>query len=123
MGSDSHVRTERVVPMNGPGDGARFLLTALLAFWVMAYAYSLTDLPSLADVRGAEGSGPDFASALHFLGWQGIAGILAFSVYGVSRLWPRGAAARQLGNLPLALAFLLVAVVAAIVFADELGTR
>lgn len=105
--------------MRGPGDGARMALTVLLALWVMAYGYSLFELPPLEAVRGVDGAKLDFAPALHFLGWQGIAGILAVAVYGVSRLWPRGAAARQLGSLPLWLAFLLIAVIAALVLAEN----
>ncbi len=107
--------------VSGPGDGARLALTALLAAWAMAYGYSLFELPPLEVVRGTEDGGPDFGSALHFLGWQGIAGVLAVAVYGVSRLWPRGAAARQLGSLPLWLAFLLIAVMAALVMADTVA--
>lgn len=107
--------------MNGPGDGARMALTALLALWAMAYGYSLFELPPLAGMR-ADGR-LEFATALHFLGWQGIAGVLAVAVYGVSRLWPRGAAARQLGALPMWLAFLLIAVIAALVFADTLDQQ
>ena len=67
------------------------------------------------------GEGLDLGSSLHFLGWQGIAGVIAVGVFGVSRLWPRGAAARQLGNLPLALAFLLVAVIAALILAEGMA--
>ncbi len=94
--------------MNGPGDGVRLLLTVLLAGWVMAYCYSMFELSAFwSDVRV---SGVNIADrpVLLFLGWQGIAGLFAVAIYGVSRLWPRGAAARQLSNLPLLLAFLLV---------------
>ena len=104
--------------MKGPGDTARLLLTVLLALWVFAYGYSLFELSALAASGRTLGDGLDLGSSLHFLGWQGIAGVIAVGVFGVSRLWPRGAAARQLGNLPLALAFLLVAVIAALILAE-----
>lgn len=101
--------------MTGPGDGVRLLLTVLLAGWALAYAYSIFELsefwepamPFSFDVRDRP--------VLHFLGWQGVAGMVAVAIYGVSRLWPRGAAARQIGNLPLLLAFLLIAAIGAVV--------
>ena len=115
MGGDPDAGSSGMVAVTGPGDGGRLLLTVLLAGWAMAYAYSLLEVPS------AESWGSfltlDFQneSSLHFLGWQGIAGVIALAVYGVSRLWPRGAAARQLGNLPLLLAFLLIGAISGMV--------
>lgn len=96
--------------MTGPGDAVRFLLTLLLAGWALSYAYSLFELPELMALSNSFDL--RLKPVLHFLGWQGIAGLFAVGVYGVSRLWPRGAAARQLGTLPLALAMLLVLVIA-----------
>lgn len=110
-----------MVAVKGPGDTARLLLTVLLALWVFAYGYSLVELSALAASGRPLGEGLDLGSSLHFLGWQGIAGVIAVGVFGVSRLWPRGAAARQLGNLPLALAFLLVAVIAALILAEGMA--
>ncbi len=120
MGGGPDARPAGMVAMNGPGDGARLLLTALLAGWALAYGYSLFALPEFMRPREAFDMRLDLGPALHFLGWQGVAGVMAVAVYGVSRLWPRGAAARQLGNLPLALAFLLLAVIAALVLSDSL---
>lgn len=115
MGGDPDVRQARVVAMKGPGDGVRLLLTVLLAGWVMSYAYSMFELSAFW------GKALDFQvnltdqPVLLFLGWQGIAGLFAIAIYGVSRLWPRGAAARQVSNLPLLLAFLLIAAICGLV--------
>lgn len=102
--------------MNGPGDGARLLLTALLAGWAMAFAYSFHELAQIdfrTDLfRAADGLPP----AIEFLRWQGVALLLAVAVFGVSLGWPRGAAVRGLGVLPLSLA-LLVGAGLAIAFA------
>ena len=54
-----------------------------------------------------------------FLGWQGIAGALAFAVYGVSRVWPLGASARTLGNIPLIIAAILATAVAGFIIWAE----
>ncbi len=96
------------------------MLTVFLAAWVMAYGYSLFGLPAFFAARASVGA-LDLSQALHFLGWQGIAAVIAFAVNGVSKLWPRGSSARQLGGLPLLLALLLVAVLAALVLQDSLA--
>jgi hypothetical protein len=77
------------------------LLTALLAGWALAFAYSFQQL----------GEG-----AYEFLRWQGVAGILAVAVYGVSLSWPRLSAVRSVGVLPLTLAVLVAAGLALFVF-------
>ncbi|MEM7717906.1 MAG: hypothetical protein AAF222_01770 [Pseudomonadota bacterium] len=105
--------------MKGPGDEVRFLLTLLLTLWLLSYGYSMFALPDLEEARLALAGDRDLSTVSHFLGWQGIAGGLAFAVFGVSRLWPQGAAARQLGNLPILLALLLIAVMAAMIFAEN----
>lgn len=100
--------------MTGPGDGARLLLTVLLAAWVMAYAYSVFEISATGDITKLLDLDLQHQPSLYFLGWQGIAGIIAVGIYGVSRLWPRGAAARQIGNVPLLLAIVLVAALSAV---------
>ncbi len=104
--------------MNGPGDGARLLLTILLAGWVLAYAYSAYEFATIKDTGQLFDLNLGDRPVLYFLGWQGIAGIIAVGIYGVSRLWPRGAAARQIGNVPVMLALLLVAALVALVVVD-----
>ena len=85
----------------------RLLLTVLFALWAMAFLYAFLAF-ALAE---PEGSG--FTRGMNriksFLGWQGIAGLLAFCVFGVSRNWPQGSSVRRIGWLPLGLAACLVA--------------
>ena len=88
--------------MRGPGDGRRFLLTCLFAAWVMAFGYAFYALAVRPVNIGI------------FLGWQGVAGALAVAIFGVSRPWPRGAAVRRMGVVPLSLALVLVAGIAGV---------
>ncbi len=120
MGGDPDAGSAGMVDVTGPGDGVRLLLTVLLAGWAMAYAYSLLEVASAESWASYLTLDFQNESSLHFLGWQGIAGVIALAVYGVSRLWPRGAAARQLGNLPLLLAVLMMAALAAVVMLDDM---
>lgn len=93
--------------MSDPTDGTRLLLTALLALWAMSFGYSFAVFALI------ESTGDGFTKGVNrvtqFLGWQGVAGIFAIAIFGVSRKWSRGAAVRRLGVVPLALAALLVA--------------
>ncbi len=114
MGGDPDVRPERTDEMKGPGDEVRLLLTVLLAGWVLAYGYSLVELRRLGPTDELIANGFAFTPAMSFLGWQGIAGLLALAIYGVSRLWPNGSATRQICGLPLLLAFLLILGIAAL---------
>ncbi len=85
--------------MTGPGDGARLWLTVLFAAWIMAFAFAF---------YAAAVSSPGSVRAVAFLGWQGVAGIIAVAVFGISRQWPKGATVRTLGAVPLILAALIV---------------
>ena len=102
--------------MSEPDDTRRFLLTALMAIWLMAYCYSFVALAL------TEPDGDGFTRGANrvslFLGWQGVAGALAIAIFGVSRAWPRGSGVRRLATAPLALVLLLVfAIVGLIVWA------
>jgi hypothetical protein len=103
--------------MNTPSDNWRLLLTVLYAAWVIVFAYAFVAYAN------APYEGAGFPDGLNkpavFLGWQGIAGALAFAVFGVSRVWPRGASARTLGNIPLIIAALLAASVVGFIFWAE----
>lgn len=94
--------------MSAPSDVRRFMLTALFAIWALAYAYSF------AAYGLTEPSGDGFTRGMNrvslFLGWQGIAGVLAVAIFGVSRNWPDATSVRRLGSVPLALAGLKIAV-------------
>ena len=77
----------------------RLLLTVLFAFWAMAFVYSfvafaLTEPDDIGFTMGMN-------RIRAFLGWQGIAGLLALCIFGVSRSWPPGASVRRLGLVPL----------------------
>lgn len=96
--------------MTGPDDGARLWLTVLFAAWVMAfvfafYAYAVTSTHPNSAPR-----------TMAFLGWQGVAGIIAVGIFGISRQWPTGAAVRKLGAVPLILAALLALGILGMVF-------
>lgn len=95
--------------MSAPADGLRLVLTVLFAAWVLAFFYAFVAYTT------ASHEGPGFPDGLNkpavFLGWQGVAGVLAVAVFGVSRRWPRGSAVRKLGAVPLAIALALVLVV------------
>ena len=103
--------------MNGPSDNWRLILMVLYAAWVIVFAYAFIAYAQ------APYEGTGFPDGLNkpavFLGWQGIAGILAFAVFGVSRVWPRGASVRTLGNIPLIIAALLAALVVGSIFWAE----
>jgi len=104
--------------MNGPSDNWRLIFTVLYAAWVIVFAYAFVAY------NNAPHEGAGFPDGLYkpvvFLGWQGIAGVLAFAVFGVSRVWPRGASARTLGNIPLIIAALVAAsVVGFVVWAES----
>ena len=101
--------------MSGPqsGDEPRFLLTVLAAVWLMAFVYSFAGLVFIAP----EGTGflRGFNRVQSFLGWQGIAGVVAIGVFGVSRAWAQGTPVRRLGVVPLGLALLLVLGILAVI--------
>ena len=106
--------------MNEPGDGARLVLTLLFSVWIMAFAYAFyAYVSTAADPSDEHWHGWQRIEA--FLGWQGVAGIIAFAVFAVSRKWPHGAAVRRVGAVPLSLAALLVAAILAVVFWARLG--
>ncbi|MEM6385911.1 MAG: hypothetical protein AAF718_06710 [Pseudomonadota bacterium] len=93
--------------MSSPSDGQRLLLTVLLALWLMAYLYSFVSF-ALTEPNGSGFTrGANRLEA--FFGWQGIAGLFAIAVFGISRKWPAGSVVRKSGMVPLALAGLLLA--------------
>lgn len=89
-----------------PNPEPRLLLTVLVAFWVMAFAYSFVAAGSAAST--AEGLAAAAVVLGTFLGWQGVAGLFALAAFGVSRAWPKGSTARRLGSVPLGLAGLIL---------------
>lgn len=83
-------------------DERRLWFMVLGAAWVAAFALSVVvGLPT--DVA-RKGYSSDMKA---FLGWQGIATLLAFALWTVGRVWPRGSPVRRLSATPLWLAVLL----------------
>ncbi len=105
--------------MNQPSDKLRLLLTTLFAIWAVVFLYAF-----VAYARASyEGAG--FPDGLNkpavYLGWQGIAGMLALAIFGVGRRWPKGTGVRGLSSGPLVLAALqVVAILGILWWADAL---
>lgn len=114
MGGDPDVSAPRVDALSGPGDGARLLMTVLIAAWIAAFAYGFVAHAMLP-------SDPATDSPNVFLGWQAVAGILAIAAFGVSRQWPKGAAVRGLGAFPLIVALLVALGALGVVFWADQG--
>lgn len=100
MGGIAGANQTWLAGMTGPGDGIRLLLTVLFAAWLAAFVFAFV-------AHGLTVAASEEARAA-FLGWQGIAGILAVAVFGVSRNWPRSAPVRRLALAPILLAGLIV---------------
>ena len=81
------------------------MLMVLLALWLAAWAYSVVLLLS------AWQAGPGPNRMIGFFGWQGVAGILAFTCWGVGASFAKGSGIRQVSAVPLAMAFTLALVV------------
>ncbi|MBT8418548.1 MAG: hypothetical protein KJO42_14005 [Silicimonas sp.] len=98
-------------------DARRLLLAVLYAAWVMVFVYAF-----FAYARAPyEGAG--FPDGLNkpavYLGWQGIAGMLAIAVFGVGWGWPKGSAVRGLAVVPLVIAGLHLLAIAVVIFWAE----
>ena len=95
-------------------DGRRFLATCLAALWVLAFLYAFVAF--VTTPPEGEGFVRGMNKPMVYLGWQGIAGMLALALWGVGRGWPRGASARRLTAVPLGVAGLHVIGIVAIFF-------
>ncbi len=84
------------------------LLMAVLALWLTVYGYSIVVLMTTASV--ADGSGRGLSRITVFLGWQGVAGILAFGCWGIGWSFPKGSGVRRVSGVPLGLALTLILV-------------
>lgn len=98
---------------SGPADTTRLWLMVFLAAWAVAFVYAF------AAFFGTAPTGDGFTRGLNrvvaYLGWQGVAGMLALAAFGVGRRWPRGAPVRRLSAVPLAIALVHVVAIAGIV--------
>lgn len=92
-------------------DRKAMLLMALIALWLAAWGYSLvfllnTDPDSVGVTRGLN-------RMSGFLGWQGVAGMIAFACFAVGRSFPKWSGIRRISAVPFGMALALVLVVAA----------
>ncbi len=79
-----------------------FWLMVLGAAWALAWAGSFAVF--LVPGAGGEGLVRGVSPEMAFLGWQGVAGMLAFAVLGAGRTWPPRHPIRRASGIPLALA-------------------
>ena len=84
-------------------------LMALMALWLAAYGYSVLLLLGLV-AGGATEPLPEARRSAGFLGWQGIAGMLAFGCWGLGRGFAPGRGIRRVAAVPLLLALALAVV-------------
>lgn len=85
---------------DGPSDGRRLLLIVLGAGWLMSFLYAFFAFASVS----SDASVATRSEA--YLGWQGVAGVMAVAIFGVGLAWERGSPTRKLSIAPLMLAFL-----------------
>mgnify|MGYP001814932194 FL=1 len=93
--------------MSDPTDGQRLMLTVLLALWVIAFGYAFYAFATTIPGGGGFVRGMNRVTA--YLGWQGIAGMVAIALFAVGRVWPKGSAVRRMTVVPIALAILHIA--------------
>lgn len=97
---------------DGPSDGRRFLLIVLGAVWLMAFVYAFV-----------ASSNTHFEWApLVYLGWQGIAGMVALALFGIGSAWEQGSAVRRLSRFPVILALLHLVVISILLILPEILT-
>lgn len=93
-------------------DTRRFVLTALYAAWVIVFGYAFVAY-SQAPYEGA-GFPDGLNKPAVYLGWQGVAGMIAVAVFGLGLAWPRGSGVRRIASVPLILALLHLALIGAV---------
>ena len=88
-------------------DARRLWLMILGAAWALAWAGSFVAFWAVEPT--GEGFVRGMNRVMAFLGWQGVAGMLALALWGVARGWPKRSPVRRWSAVPLGLALLLVA--------------
>ena len=101
------------VMQQDPPDAARLLLTVLAAAWGLAFAYAFVSFAITPPNDMGFTRGLNRIEA--FLGWQGVAGVLAIAIFAIGRRWPVGTSIRKLSMVPLILLALLVSAIAVII--------
>ena len=107
--------------MDDVSDGARLALTVLLTAWVLAAAYSVYGFLTTEPIGDGFTRGLNRIST--YLGWQGVAAMIAVPIYAIGRKWPKGATVRSLSWVPLAIALMHIAALAALWVYGILGIR
>ncbi|MGB5560523.1 MAG: hypothetical protein WBN04_21215 [Paracoccaceae bacterium] len=97
---------------DNPQDGKALALMVLLALWAAAWGYSL--VPLFQDPTG-DGFTRGLNRLRGFLGWQGIAGMIALALWGIGRGFPRRSGIRRISGVPLGMAFALLLVLVGLV--------
>ena len=94
-----------------------FWMMVLGTAWVLAWAGSFSVFAWL------EPTGDGFMRGMNrvmaFFGWQGIAAMLSFAVWGLGRNWPPRHSIRRLSLIPVGLALLLGLLVLVIVTGSQ----
>ena len=102
-----------------PTETRHLLLIGLLALWLIAFVYAFVAFAT------SDPTGDGFTRGLNrvgrFLGWQGIAGLIALAAFGVSRAWPKGAAIRKIAQIPFMIALLQVTGLVAVLLWARFG--
>ena len=102
-----------------PSDAKRLLLTFLFAAWLLAFAYAFVAYMTTSPTDIGLTRGLNRVTA--FLGWQGVAGILAVAVFAIGNAWPRASGIRRLSRIPLGLALFQTAAIIAVILWARFG--
>ena len=94
-------------------DSRRFILSVLIAAWVLAFVYSFVVF--WITPAGGDGHARGWNRVSAYLGWQGIAGMLSVAVWALGRSWPKGGSMRRLTIFPLVLAILHLAAICGVI--------
>ena len=86
-------------------DTRKFIMMVLIALWAAAWGYSLVAV--FADPTG-DGFSRGLNRVKGFLGWQGIAGMIALALWGVGREFDRNSGLRRISGVPLGMALALL---------------
>ncbi|PHQ96274.1 MAG: hypothetical protein COB40_08940 [Marinosulfonomonas sp.] len=87
-------------------DSKTLLLMGLLALWLAVYGYSIIYYLTTGDKTAA--TLPGLSRVAGFMGWQGVAGMIAFACWGIGWGFPKGSGVRRISAVPLGMALALV---------------
>ncbi len=87
-------------------DSKTLLLMGLLALWLAVYGYSIIYYLTTGDKSSA--TLPGLSRVAGFMGWQGVAGMIAFGCWGIGWSFPKSSGIRRISAVPLGMALALV---------------